>query len=347
MFAILRKIILIFSLGTIAVIGFVFLCLHNTSVMKASLPPFINLFWQGGEVVSLDVKSQHFQFPAMARLDGVRVLFSQQGLPCVVDGERMEANLKPAKIRGQEWTGPVQWQGLNIKSSLFMVQQLNGNGQVEVRGGSLKNFHGKLQLGSFLFNQFLFLGGEPDVVGDPLKIELTDLTMRFAGGRVTAEISLERAASVRYIMQGQFEDVDLGRLVEDREPLFPDIKGKVSGDFALAGDGADIRELTSSFHLLPGGQVKAAMFQYLLNVIPDSQQRTELQKLIAQGGDVDLDKAEITVSNVGTEKLAWKIQLVSEKYNLDVNLTLDVNVEGGLNTLLANLEQVSTLKEGL
>ena len=73
--------------------------------------------------------------------------------------------------------------------------------------------------------------------------------------------------------------------------------------------------------------------------IPASAQRDILEDLIAAGMDVFFDHADVRLKSAQSDSLNLLIKMDSKKLNLDLTVTVDLNVEGGLKGLIERLPQ--------
>jgi len=73
--------------------------------------------------------------------------------------------------------------------------------------------------------------------------------------------------------------------------------------------------------------------------VPNSTQRKELELLINEKRKIPLDTTAFTVKNTDSETVAATIQLVSRQFNLNINLTIDFRIEGGIMNLLTLLQK--------
>ena len=72
--------------------------------------------------------------------------------------------------------------------------------------------------------------------------------------------------------------------------------------------------------------------------IPPSKERQQLEALLKTDGMVELETASVTLKNLSEHKLEGLVDLSSKQLNLQLNLPIDINVDGSLNELLKSWE---------
>lgn len=170
--------------------------------------------------------------------------------------------------------------------------------------------------------------------GDKEKIWFPNLVADFYSGKVNGEIFLDYAHQMSYSITIHFAGVDLSRLKSVNRDVFSQVQGHVDGDAKLTGDLKSIGSIEAALGVPLGGKLKASLLGFIVQYIPQSTQRKDLELLIKTNGDVPFEKGNIRLKSLSNDKLATEISLNSEKFNLDLNLGVDINIEGGLANLL-------------
>ena len=91
-------------------------------------------------------------------------------------------------------------------------------------------------------------------------------------------------------------------------------------------------------------QIKATLIKPLLDYIPQSRQKKDLELLFKNKGNIPLEMAEIVLLSVTDEAVKTRIELKSRKFNLDISVDLDFNIAGGIQNIL-NLQKQYFLKK--
>jgi hypothetical protein len=154
-----------------------------------------------------------------------------------------------------------------------------------------------------------------------------DIAGHFYGGTVTGTASIECRRSMPYVLDVVLKNVETIRLIELNAVVFSNIKGIVEGCVHLAGEGESIKGLKARLRMLPRGQVKAQLLQYLAQYLP---QRRQIETMIKDQEDIPLDNAFVMITSVSERKFLYNINLYASKLNLKMNVDMDMNIEGGL-----------------
>jgi len=335
--------IVILACGTLALLWYLFFSHHQFFVkfLPAAINPFLKT--SGFKLTQVTIERPEYIYPDKIYLKGVKVLALQKAAPYVMEASEVDVNFKPAlDIKKLRLAFHVT--DLSLKSQQFIVNGLSSNGQLTYPDGMAARLVGEAKVNSLQYNQFSLSAIILPFEIWPTRAVSRKATARFAGGQINSDIAVGFVKDTDYRVKGTFEDIDLERLSQDNRPLFNQMKGKVDGDFDVSGNSRTITAVKSYVHMQSGGQVKAEVFQYLLNFIPNSQQRQELELLVQRGEDIELDKGAINLTNVGEKSLNAGVELLSQKYNLDVQLKMDVNIDGGMSGLFFYLDQVSQIK---
>ncbi|MBI5023398.1 MAG: hypothetical protein HZC18_00135 [Candidatus Omnitrophica bacterium] len=119
------------------------------------------------------------------------------------------------------------------------------------------------------------------------------------------------------------------------------MRGRINGSAEVEIQRADnaIHALSGHFDAPQGAQIPAAFLQPVLSYIPAGTQRDILGDLITAGTDVFFDHADVRLKSVRSDSLNLLIKMDSKTLNLDLAVTIDLNVEGGLNGLIERLPQ--------
>ncbi len=177
--------------------------------------------------------------------------------------------------------------------------------------------------------------------GDSHRVVFDHFQSVFAEGAIKGKILLDYAPDVAYSMNLNIQKLQTKRLSRWNSQIFDQIDGEISGHLILAGNLQNITSLESDFQMSEGSTMKAALLGFIANYLPQSQERKALEVLIKTQGVIPLEKATVTIKNDGKEKLSSILMLQSRKLNLDLNVALDMDVEGGLQGALNHFKEFS------
>jgi hypothetical protein len=172
--------------------------------------------------------------------------------------------------------------------------------------------------------------------------ELTPASMRiyniegfFYGGSIIADYLYDFDQSQAFEARLNIAGIDVERLGTDRPDLVSQLKGIANISLRLGGKEGTVELLEAEARFTKNGKISAALLAPLLTYIPQhSIQRKDLERLVELKQMIDLDKSVVQLKNAGADTVSATVQLASSRFNIDINLSIDVNVEGGVLNLL-------------
>ena len=169
-----------------------------------------------------------------------------------------------------------------------------------------------------------FSGNENLLIADPWRA-------RWADGNLSGRLTVVPEA---YTMHADVAQVELSEVA-------PNMRGRMNGSVEMEIQRSDnaLTALSGHFDAPQGAQIPAAFLQPILSYIPASAQRDILEDLIAAGMDVFFDHADVRLKSAQSDSLNLLVKMDSKKLNLDLTVTVDLNVEGGLKGLIERLPQ--------
>jgi len=176
-----------------------------------------------------------------------------------------------------------------------------------------------------------FSGNDSLLIADPCRA-------RWARGNLKGRLTVTPRD---YTIHADIAQVELGEVA-------PGMRGRIDGNADIEIQSVDnaVTAMNGRFDAPQGAQIPAAFLQPVVSYIPASTQRDILEKLIAAGTDVFFDHANVRVKSARSDSLNLLIKMDSKKLNLDLAVTVDLNVEGGLKSLLDRLPQLAPGQEG-
>ena len=251
-----------------------------------------------------------------------------------IAGKRLEAgDLLNALRKGKAVA--VQLTGLGLRSPELVVEDADVGLAWDVSALSDPDLTGRVQIAELKQGDYRLTDISARVTGDLPQVKLTDLQADFLGAQLQGEISLETKEQISYSMHIKIRELDLREMQQFNREIFSKVKGRVIGEIAMSGNDSEVRSLSADFSADQGGQIKASLLSYLMPYIPaNSSQRKDLEKLIKADGDVPLNQAEFEIRNISDDALSGRVRLLSERFNLDVDVAVDVNIDGGFKSFI-------------
>ncbi len=332
-----------FSYRKLIIAFFVLLCLAAAGIYVLTRP------WCVARIVKSVVNAQVKDFK-LHELKFKKIGLDANGLVTVKDLRFM---FTPAHREKQQWQGQIAALYLDNLRSLAKTKKIN----VSVEQADVASQEVRLK-GVFSRMTIVLTGSKWNISSANLRgnslaapgVTLNSLKAYFSGnanlliadpwfaqwaqGNLKGRLTL---APQDYTIHLDITQIELGEVASG-------MRGRINGDIDAEIKSADneILTLSGSFDAPQGAQIPAAFLQPILSYIPASTQRDILEQLIAAGMDVLFDHANVRMKSVRSDSLNLLIKMDSKKLNLDLVVTVDLNVEGGLKSLLERLPQMAS-----
>ncbi len=324
----LKKISLILlGLSLIILLGLYFL-LNTTFFVEKILPGVLKNQLRDFAVETVKCQSQHFQFPDQIQWRDLEIVLRK-------DDERQTYRIN--EMGAKRLFSFFNAEGIDLhilkgsaQSPVFDMRGIDFNGKVYFREIHFQEVKGVFHVDEIKINSYEISQITGDLVGDVQKMEMKHLIGSAYDGQIQGQIFLDFAKGVTYSIDAVVVDLESQSLRRANDTLFSSFQGSFAGDLKIRGDIENVKGLSANFSMASGGKIKASLLGFILQHIPQSQQRKDLEKLIKTNGDVLLEKAEISMQSLKEDQLVNRINLESRKFNLDIHLEVEVNVEGGL-----------------
>lgn len=295
-----------------------------------------------GPAIVSDVKitRQAFRLSGLLTLSGVSFKVKTEEDIFLVSLDLAE--IKASKLFSREKARVfIAMNGLGVDSKTFNL----GGGKTNIqlmRAGAMDR-------GEFTAKKLNYLGFElanitGEISSEEPALNIQEVNADFYGGRLGAEILLENDAELNYSVKITLKGVDIKKLEQANKALFSNAKGIVDGDVEVSGNIKEGYKASGKIDSVSDMEVKAVLLKPLLDYIPQSQQKKELDLLLKQQGNIPLEAAEIILLNVTDDMIKTRVELKSKKFNLDIGSNLDFNIEGGFQNLI-NLQKRYFLKK--
>lgn len=158
-------------------------------------------------------------------------------------------------------------------------------------------------------------------------------------GRILGEIFLDYLSGMSYSINLKLTDIDLRRMRNAYREVFSQIDGRLNGYVTAKGRMDKVTFLKADLDIPAGGKLKAALLAAIAGYLPQSTQKKELELLIAANGEVPFEDGKLSVQSVSDDQLATTVALKSQKFNLDMNVGVDINLDGGFQNLFQYMQK--------
>lgn len=226
---------------------------------------------------------------------------------------------------------PIQAKHNALVSDQLNVSDIDIQGVVVLAHRQIERYEGEIMAKTLEFNKIVVSDVKSKVSGDLTKLKFSELTLALYQGQLKSEILIGFGEVSSLSINANYEGIDVAQLASLNPTLFSQMKGLVDGQVQVTAQDGKIKAFRGRGIAPHGGMVKAALIKFLLQYMP---QKEQIEMLIAGNDDIPLNQAKIETVSFNDEKFASQIKLFSSQLNMDINLTLDINLEGGLWALL-------------
>ncbi len=324
----MRRFFVTLVFGFLALAGSAYVVLNSGWFYTKILPRVAFGIVKNFQIQSFQSEKYNFRFPFRLNLENVKCLARINGLSHKISCRQISLY----SVSFHQVKGVVS--KLDVETPLYRAQGFDVVALADFNAKGIRQLDGTLSGSQASFLDYEARRISSLVKGDNEKIWFVDLAADFYAGKVNGDIFLDYAHQMSYSITMFLTGVDLERLRSVNDGVFSQIQGHLNGVVKLAGDMKTVSSIEASLDVPVGGKLKASLLGFIVQYIPQSTQRKELEGLIKTNGDVPFEQGNIRLKNLTSEKLATEIGLKSAKFNLDLNLGVDINIEGGLESLL-------------
>ena len=328
-------------------IGGIYFLLNSPSFCNNVIPLLVNPLLakkSSGQIVAtriseLKIGRQQFKLPGNLNFEKISFVI-------IKDKNVYSIQIKQAKVEGvhrlmrAKKNIQIEIKGLTSDSFSETIHDADVIFKMDNSQKGLEHWQGQFYAPEAKFSEYRLRQLRSSIYADQNRMEWPDFLADFYGGKLKGKIFVDYKQGIFYSMYIALSDVDLKRLEKANPQFFSKLRGSVDGWLNIEGDSKKIRSIKALFNAPKGGKIRASFLSYLMEYIPSSTQKKDLEVLIQQDGLLPLEKASVDLKSLSDQKVLAKINLASQRFNLDINLTAEINVEGGLNNLLNSLKKI-------
>lgn len=331
------KILIGFFVFIVVLVGFVFWAINSSFLTEKVLLALAGSKLKNVKIEKLEIKRQQAHLPTAISFYQIQAQLNSKDVLYKIDIQDIKiedikefvlskGNLKVA-VKGLK----VQSNKLNVHNLNLLVRLIKESSQMHLAG---------FWSASYLdFGEYQLTLVESKIEGIYPHIELNDLTGNFYDGKFRGKVVFDLQQVPTYNVGLALSEVNVAQMQNVNKAVFSKMKGKVHGTVAIDGEGDKVEKVEANFFTPAGSELKASLLSPLLNYIPQSTQRKDLETIINLDGDIPLEVAQVDLKKVEEQKIATKITLKSRKINLDINLTIDITFDTNLKNLLNQLHR--------
>ena len=229
-----------------------------------------------------------------------------------------------------------------IKASSFQAEGLN----VELVSESIDKWVGEASIENAQSNGFKVYDINAKMVITSQEAVISGINADSYKGKIAGNAYVYFVPTVRYVADVKLEGLDTAEMESVNLSLFSQVRGRIYGTIDIEGPAGELENISMDMRINEDGELQAKALEPLLTYIPKSTQKETLEAVIKRDGRIRVNNAHMKLANQDLETVSLNIKLQSKDFNLDVNVTIDIIIEGGMQNLLKNFNQFSLLMKG-
>jgi len=319
----LKKFIFFIIFIILTFFGLGYSTLHSPKLASFFMRTIFNFASPQIKLISLDWEEQIIRWPTKITLKNISWVWHREGLKEHFSLDLFD--LQRQHMVANQWRGTVK--NLDMQSEANSIKDLNISVSADFEKDQIARLKGDMEAFAVNYNRLKINDIHSKIEGRIGEIRLVNFFADCYEGKIRGEILVDYKDNLSYIIQSELTNVDISRLRDLSESFFSQIEGRVNGDIKLSGNSEEVVAINGFFDMASGAMIKAVLLSQIVGYLPQSIQRQELEGLIAENGQIALDKATFTFQNIDHSRLKTNIDLESQKLNLDINLAIDINLD--------------------
>ena len=224
--------------------------------------------------------------------------------------------------------------GFSLKTNDVMADRCSINILVNGVHLTLYDFTGDANCGTISVGQNTANDFSSKIQGRNDWLALEDIIFHFQQGTARGRMTMGLNDAMSYVLDLTFKDFLLDQNVFDGNVL-----GRVNGSLQASGFAKKLSGFEIILDAPQGAKIRAEL---LSNIMPNLPSRTtikkDLERLISSGSYLYCETSHAVIKRVDDNKISAEIHLKAQKLNLIVNPTVDINIEGGLQSIFKMVE---------
>jgi len=335
------KIISIFLLVTVIVTStFLLTVLFYPKAMQNVLIFSANKFLKDVAVRDLVIAHQVCNLPRQFTFKDVSLTLEQGQEAYAMSFKTIRISEIPNIFSGKK--AVLEVKGGAVKSSSFQAEGID----VALVSETIEKWAGQASVKNAQSNGFKAYDINADVAITSEQAVILDINGDSYKGKVTGRAHVYFVPTVHYTADVALQGLDTAEMEGVNSSLFSQVRGRIYGTIEVLGPAGGLDNIKMDIRINEDGEIQAKLLEPLLAYIPKSTQKENLEMVIKNNGRIRVDNAQMKLSNQDPETVSMDIRIQSDYLNLDVNVTVDVIIEGGMQGLLKNFNQFSLFMKG-
>jgi hypothetical protein len=327
-----RILIIIFTVVLVSA-SILYWGLNSRGLTERLVPPIANIFLKDIRITQLSLDQQRFNINGSFSFDSVIIKVSDKAGEMGVALDQLRITSIYDLLRLDR---PIE---ITLRDGTFMgadlvINAIEFNGVLVQRSKNNYEIDGNISISKAIAQKLIVSNITGQIEGMLPNIAITNIIADCYGGKVHGSVLCQPEDDGYVNLSLNLDSVDISKIANDRPDLVSQVDGIADIYLMMQSHNSAITDFKADLTMTEKSRVNAALMQFLIDYIPNSAERKELALLIKEKKKIALDKAIVKVTDFDSEKISLAVQLASKRINLDLNLTLDLIVEGGLMNLL-------------
>ena len=217
-----------------------------------------------------------------------------------------------------------------VNSADIRASDIQSQGSLYFNSFKYKHLDMFILIPKLEWKQYLFKNFNGNITDNGQSFTFSNVKARSYGGDLRFKGYVKYFESLSYNIEVLFDEVD-SSLMTETNSVFTQLTVVIKGAVVITNQNNKGLSIQADFQAPSGGHMKASLLKYLAQYVP---QRKQIEDLIIKDADVALDKAQMTIASLNSDKLSTDVFLNSSSLNLNIKVKFDIHVDGGLDRLL-------------
>jgi len=335
------KTVAVSLMGIVLIAGAMTWALNSKWFLNIIVLKVINPSLKEAAIQKFETVAQSFYFPGQLILKGARLTVEQDQKTYAVECPYMHLENSSGIFASKKFLR-FHAESCGVRADDWNVEGVDLNLLVQLKANQLEQITGEAKASAVQFGVYKANNAQTKIEYHENTLTLDEIFVYLYGGEMSGKISLENQPGYPYTMDIILKEVDLEKLEAAENNLLSQVKGKVNGHLAVLGQTSEISSIEGNLDIVEGGQMKASWLTFIISQLPpNSVQRKELDRLIKINGDFPFERFSVNSKSLNPEQMTSQVNIESKKFNLNLDYTIDTNIEGGLSNLLSYLKVFS------
>ncbi len=325
----MKKVIVILITLILIIAGTAYWALNSATFTELVLPPVANYFVKDIRITKLTVAQQTFSLKGAFTVDSLLIKIKDQTGEIALAFDKVQIASVYDLLRIGRLVS-INASGGTFMATDLVIDAIQFHGAAAHTSDNKYTLNGDVSIAKVDAQKLIVTNMTGHLEGVLPEITISNIMAQCYNGSLNVAVIAKPEEKGYLEISLTLDNIDIYEAGKDRPDLFNQVNGIADISALVKANTGGITDVQAEMVMVEKSKVNASLLQYLLNYIPPSAERTELELSIKEKKKITVDKAAVKVTDFDSEKISLLVQLSSKRINLDLNLTLDLIVEGGL-----------------